>query len=158
MQLAVIEFARNVIKLEDVHSEEFCVCKNPIVQLINNQNVNLGGTMRLGEYACNIKLNSIVAEAYSQTTISERHRHRYIVNLNYKDSLEKNGMMCSSISEDKLYIEAVELKDHAWFVGVQFHPEFKSKPFAPHPLFTSFIKAAVDKKQKFDKISEQNDK
>ncbi|MDN5247738.1 MAG: CTP synthase [Wolbachia endosymbiont of Tyrophagus putrescentiae] len=148
MQLAVIEFARNVVKLEDVHSEEFCVCKNPIIKLINNQSVNLGGTMRLGEYMCNVNPDSKVASIYGDATISERHRHRYIINLDYRDSLEKKGLMCSSISEDGMCVETIELKDHPWFIGVQFHPEFQSQPFSPHPLFISFINAAVEKKQK----------
>ncbi|WP_265022999.1 CTP synthase [Wolbachia endosymbiont (group B) of Ischnura elegans] len=144
MQLAVIEFARNVIKLEDVHSEEFYTCKHPIIKLADGKNVDLGGTMRLGTYKCNVNPNSKMANVYSSVTISERHRHRYIVNLDYKNNLEENGMICSGISEDKTCIEAVELKNHSWFIGVQFHPEFQSRPFSPHPLFTSFIKAAID--------------
>lgn len=147
MQLAIIEFARNVMKLEDVHSEEFVTCENPVIKLINNKNIDLGGTMRLGEYTCNINLGSKIADAYKKNTISERHRHRYIVNVDYKNKLEENGMTCSGMSEDEVYIEAVELKDHPWFVGVQFHPEFQSRPFFPHPLFVSFIQAAIDKKQ-----------
>ncbi len=145
MQLAVIEFARNVIKLEDVHSEEFCTCKHPIIKLAGDKGVDIGGTMRLGAYKCNIRANSKMADVYGNTTISERHRHRYIVNLDYKDDLEKNGLTCSCISEDGTCIEAVVLDNHPWFTGVQFHPEFQSKPFSPHPLFVSFIKAAVNK-------------
>lgn len=110
MQLAVIEFARNVIKLEDVHSEEFYTCKHPIIKLADGKNVDLGGTMRLGTYKCNVNPNSKMANVYSSVTISERHRHRYIVNLDYKNNLEENGMICSGISEDKTCIEAVELK------------------------------------------------
>ncbi|WCR58397.1 CTP synthase [Wolbachia endosymbiont of Ctenocephalides felis wCfeJ] len=144
MQLAVIEFARSVIKLEDVHSEEFCTCRHPIIKLAGGRNVDLGGTMRLGAYECNISPSSKMADAYGNTTISERHRHRYIINSDYKDDLEKNGLICSCISEDRTCIEAVELESHPWFIGVQFHPEFKSKPFSPHPLFVSFIKAAVN--------------
>lgn len=145
MQLAVIEFARNVIHLDDVHSEEFCVCKNTIIKLINSQNINIGGTMRLGEYKCQIKSSSKIADIYKRTTISERHRHRYTINSDYRNILEKNGMLFSGVSEDKLYVEAIELREHPWFIGVQFHPEFKSKPFSPHPLFISFIKAAINK-------------
>ncbi len=145
MQLAVIEFARNVIKLEDVHSEEFCTCKHPIIKLAGNKNIDLGGTMRLGAYKCNISQSSKMADAYSDITTSERHRHRYVINSDYKDDLEKNGLICSGISEDGTCIEAVELENHPWFIGVQFHPEFQSKPFSPHPLFVSFIKAAVNK-------------
>ncbi|WP_168464740.1 CTP synthase [Wolbachia endosymbiont of Ctenocephalides felis wCfeT] len=145
MQLAVIEFARNVMKLEDAHSEEFYTCKHPIVKLASNQNTDLGGTMRLGAYKCNVSANSKMADVYENSTISERHRHRYIINLDYKDDLEKNGLICSSIAENGTCIEAVELIDHPWFIGVQFHPELQSKPFSPHPLFVSFVKAAVDK-------------
>ncbi|QKX03004.1 CTP synthase [Wolbachia endosymbiont of Litomosoides sigmodontis] len=145
MQLAVIEFARNVIKFEDVHSEEFYTCRHPIVKLVGNKNANLGGIMRLGAYKCNIRPNSKMAGAYSSAIVSERHRHRYIINLDYKDDLEKNGLICSSMSEDETCIEAVELENHPWFIGVQFHPEFQSKPFSPHPLFISFVKAAVNR-------------
>ncbi|WFW29978.1 MAG: CTP synthase [Wolbachia endosymbiont of Menacanthus eurysternus] len=145
MQLAVIEFARNVIKLEDVHSEEFCNCKHPVVKLVYNEKIGLGGTMRLGAYGCNIRPSSKVADVYNgKTIIFERHRHRYIVNSDYRNDLEKNGLICSGLSEDGMYIEAVELRKHPWFIGVQFHPEFQSKPFSPHSLFVSFIKAAID--------------
>ena len=144
MQLAVIEFVRNVIKLEDVHSEEFCTCKNPVVKLINKSS-DLGGTMRLGEHTCNLNSESKIANVYKKTNISERHRHRYIINLDYKENLEENGMACSGMSDDNLCIEAIELNNHLWFMGVQFHPEFQSKPFSPHPLFVSFIRAAIDK-------------
>ncbi|MDD9331349.1 MAG: CTP synthase [Wolbachia sp.] len=148
MQLAAIEFARNVVKLEDAHSEEFCTCQNHVVKLIDSQSVDLGGTMRLGAYTCNISSGSKIIDAYGNATILERHRHRYVINPYYKENLEKNGMTCSSTSEDKIcIIEAVELKDHPWFIGVQFHPEFQSKSFSPHPLFVSFVEAAVDKKQ-----------
>ncbi|MDU8909546.1 gamma-glutamyl-gamma-aminobutyrate hydrolase family protein, partial [Wolbachia endosymbiont of Drosophila bocqueti] len=114
--------------------------------LAGDQDDDLGGTMRLGAYKCNINANSKMMDAYSNTTISERHRHRYIINSDYKDDLEKNGLLCSGISEDGTCIEAVELESHPWFIGVQFHPEFQSKPFSPHPLFVSFVKAAIDKK------------
>ncbi|OEY86883.1 CTP synthase [Wolbachia pipientis] len=143
MQLAVIEFAHDVIKLDDVHSEEFYICQNPIIKLADNQSVDLGGTMRLGEYPCNLKAGSKIAEIYNMTTILERHRHRYIINKNYQDILEQGGMLCSGISEDGTCIEVIELKDHPWFIGVQFHPEFKSRPFTPHPIFASFVKAAI---------------
>ncbi|WCR53258.1 MAG: CTP synthase [Wolbachia endosymbiont of Ctenocephalides orientis wCori] len=153
MQLAVIELARNVAGLKDAHSEEFCTeeshtLEHHIVKLANVKNADLGGTMRLGAYNFNIAADSKIMSAYKNATISERHRHRYIINSDYKDNLEKNGLICSGISEDGTFIETVELKDHPWFIGVQFHPELKSKPFSPHPLFVSFIKAAVDKKIK----------
>ena len=105
---------------------------------------NLGGTMRLGGYDAVLKPGSHVADIYGSTTIRERHRHRYEVNINYKAKLEKAGMVFSGMSPDGQLPEIVEFADHPWFIVVQFHPELRSKPFDPHPLFTSFIKAAVD--------------
>ena len=103
-----------------------------------------GGTMRLGAYDCDLIANTKVADIYGQSHISERHRHRYEVNINYRDRLEKAGMVFSGLSPDGALPEIIELADHPWFVGVQFHPELKSKPFEPHPLFASFIRAAVE--------------
>jgi CTP synthase len=103
---------------------------------------NLGGTMRLGAYDCVLKKGSKVRDIYGKDEISERHRHRYEVNIHYKDKLEKAGLIFSGLSPDGDLPEIVEYKDHPWFIGVQFHPEFKSRPFAPHPLFKSFIEAA----------------
>ncbi|WP_339045424.1 CTP synthase [Candidatus Mesenet endosymbiont of Agriotes lineatus] len=153
MQLAVIEFARNIAKIEDAHSTEFFNCKNPIVHLFVKQgnekeiNDNLGGTMRLGAYGCHLKPDSKIIDIYKKDTIEERRRHRYSVNPDYEDILEKNGLVLSGRSIDEGLLEVIELSDHSWFIGVQFHPEFKSRPFLPHPLFISFIKAAIDRKQ-----------
>ena len=105
---------------------------------------DLGGTMRLGAYDAVLAPGSRVGEIYGAANISERHRHRYEVNIAYRDSLEEAGLRFSGMSPDGLLPEIVEIPDHPWFIGVQFHPELKSKPFEPHPLFTSFIKAAVD--------------
>ncbi|MDF3024858.1 MAG: synthetase [Alphaproteobacteria bacterium] len=105
---------------------------------------NMGGTMRLGAYPAKLTPGSLVANIYGTTDISERHRHRYEVNMTYKKQLEDAGLMFCGMSPDGKLPEIVELKDHPWFVGVQFHPELKSKPFEPHPLFTSFVKAAVE--------------
>src|SRR5882762_765741 len=111
---------------------------------VRDANGDLGGTMRLGAYEAVLDPESRVAEIYGRTQISERHRHRYEVNNAYRDSLEEAGLKFSGMSPDGLLPEIVELPDHPWFIGVQFHPELKSKPFEPHPLFTSFVKAAVD--------------
>ena len=154
MQMAVIEAARNQAGLEKASSTEFGPCDEPVVGLMTewlqgNQlvrrsaNDDLGGTMRLGAYACDLVAGSKVAEAYGQAHISERHRHRYEVNIGYREQLEKVGLVFSGLSPDGILPEIVERPDHPWFIGVQFHPELKSKPFEPHPLFTSFIAAAV---------------
>ena len=154
MQVAVVEFARNVLKMKDAGSSEFAKCENSIVGLMTEwqkggkkekrtKSSDLGGTMRLGSYPCIIKKGSLIEKIYKQTKISERHRHRYEVNINYVEQLEKEGMIFSGMSPDGRLPEIVELKDHPWFIGVQFHPEFKSRPYAAHPLFSSFIKAAI---------------
>jgi CTP synthase len=154
MQMAVIEAARNQAGLTQASSTEFGPCDDPVVGLMTewlqgNQlvrrsaNDDLGGTMRLGAYACDLVAGSKVAEAYGQAHISERHRHRYEVNIGYREKLEKVGLVFSGLSPDGILPEIVERPDHPWFIGVQFHPELKSKPFEPHPLFTSFIAAAV---------------
>ncbi len=156
MQMAVIETARNKAGLNDVGSSEFGKYGNPVVGLMTewmkgdelerrNESGDLGGTMRLGAYKAALKAGSKVREIYGSDTISERHRHRYEVNTTYKKQLEDAGIFFSGMSPDGKLPEIIELKDHPWFVGVQFHPELKSKPFDPHPLFTSFIKAAVEK-------------
>lgn len=156
MQMAVIETARNKAGLNDVGSSEFGKYGNPVVGLMTewlkgddlerrNEAGNLGGTMRLGAFQAKLAAGSKVREIYGTEMISERHRHRYEVNTTYKKQLEDAGMMFSGMSPDGKLPEIVELKDHPWFVGVQFHPELKSRPFEPHPLFTSFIKAAVVK-------------
>ncbi len=156
MQMAVIEVARHKAGLNDAGSSEFGQCNNPVVGLMTewlkgnelekrDERGNLGGTMRLGAYHAKLAANSQVREIYGDDTISERHRHRYEVNTTYKKQLEDAGLNFSGMSPDGRLPEIIEMADHPWFIGVQFHPELKSKPFAPHPLFTSFIKAAVEK-------------
>ncbi|TRW17461.1 CTP synthase [Glacieibacterium frigidum] len=154
MQMACIEAARNQAGVEAASSTEFGPTEEPVVGLITEwmsaagrqtraAGGDLGGTMRLGAYPAQLTGNSVAASVYGGTTISERHRHRYEVNVNYRERLEANGLIFSGMSPDGLLPEIVERPDHPWFVGVQFHPELKSKPFDPHPLFASFIAAAV---------------
>ena len=152
MQMAMIEFARNVLKIKNASSTELDKKSYPIVGLIDEWNKdgkiikgtdkNLGGTMRLGLYDAKLKNNSAINKIYKTNTIKERHRHRYEVNVNLKDKFEKKGLIFSGMSPDNKLPEIIELKNHPWFIGVQFHPEFKSRPLNPHPLFSSFIKAA----------------
>ena len=155
MQMAVIEAARNLAGLEGASSTEFGPCKTPVVGLMTewtrgnmlerrSAGSDLGGTMRLGKYTAVLAPQSRVARIYGAETIEERHRHRYEVNLEYRSVLEKAGMRFSGMSPDGLLPEIVEYPDHPWFVGVQFHPELKSKPFEPHPLFADFIRAAIE--------------
>ena len=146
MQCAVIEFARNVCKLADAHSFEFYRdLKHPVIHLMADQEgvTELGGTMRLGAYPCVLTEGSKSHEAYGQTEISERHRHRYELNNAYRDMLLENGLQLSGVSPDKRLVEIVEIPSHRWFVAAQFHPELKSRPTRPHPLFRDFVKAAV---------------
>ncbi|MCH8236968.1 MAG: CTP synthase [Proteobacteria bacterium] len=154
MQMAVVEAARNMAGLKDAGSTEFGPCKHPVVGLMTEwmqgeetqmrqAGDNLGGTMRLGAYPCQLAKGSRVREIYGLEEISERHRHRYEVNTAYRDDLEKAGMKFSGMSPDGILPEIIEIPDHPWFVGVQFHPELKSRPFEPHPLFTSFIAGAI---------------
>lgn len=155
MQLAVVEAARNLLLLDGASSTEFGACKDPIVGLMTewtkgnekeerSAEGDMGGTMRLGAYKASLKKGSKAAEIYGTTEISERHRHRYEVNTNYKDRLEQQGLRFSGMSPDGVLPEIVEYEDHPWFIGVQFHPELKSKPFEPHPLFVSFVEAAIN--------------
>ena len=156
MQMAILEFARNKLKIKNATSSEFGSNGVPIIGLITEWNKNgqtikgtdkdLGGTMRLGLYEAKLKENSLIKYIYKTKSIKERHRHRYEVNIDYKDKFEKNGMFFSGLSPDNMLPEIIELKNHPWFIGVQFHPEFKSRPLAPHPLFSSFIKAAKNHK------------
>jgi len=156
MQMAIIEFARNQLNLKNATSSEFDKKGLPIVGLINEWTKNgkkikgtdkdLGGTMRLGSYDAKLKENSQIRKIYKSKLIKERHRHRYEVNIAFKDKFEKKGMIFSGLSPDNKLPEIIELKNHPWFIGVQFHPEFKSRPLAPHPLFSSFIKAAKNHK------------
>lgn len=155
MQMAVIEAARNLAGLTGAGSTEFGPCEHPVVGLMTewqrgeNREVrdagdNLGGTMRLGAYPAHLEPRTHIAEIYGISEIAERHRHRYEVNINYREQLEQAGLKFSGTSPDGVLPETVELEDHPWFIGVQYHPELKSKPFDPHPLFKSFIAAALN--------------
>ena len=147
LQCAVIEFARNVLGLEDANSSEFDPqTKNPVIDLMLEQKEvrEKGGTMRLGSYRCRLKKDSKAFKAYGKMNIEERHRHRFELNNKYRDMLEKAGMIITGVNPDKDLAEIIELPGHPWFLAVQFHPEFKSRPDRPHPLFRDFIKAAID--------------
>ncbi len=154
MQMAVVEAARNLLGIEGASSTEFGPCEVPVVGLLTewvrgneverrDASSELGGTMRLGAYEAQLKPGSKVAEIYGTTTISERHRHRFEVNIHHRAELEGAGLVFSGMSPDGILPEIVEYPDHPWFIGVQFHPELRSKPLDPHPLFVSFIAAAV---------------
>ncbi|MBE04782.1 MAG: CTP synthetase [Gammaproteobacteria bacterium] len=155
MQLAVIETARNMAGIKQASSSEFGPCQHPVIGLLTEWQAsgkieqrsskdNLGGTMRLGSYDAVLDPDSKASKIYKEKTISERHRHRYEVNINYRNQLIEAGLKFSGFSPDGELPEIIERSDHPWFIGVQFHPELKSKPFDPHPLFSSFIEAAVD--------------
>ncbi|HAE91848.1 CTP synthase [Tissierella praeacuta] len=147
MQLAVVEFARNVAKLKDAHSSELNPeTPYPVIDLMPEQKDidALGGTMRLGLYPCKIKEGSKALEIYNDEIIYERHRHRYEFNNEYRDKLEEEGLIISGVSPDERLVEMIELKDHPWFIAVQYHPELKSRPTKAHPLFREFIKATID--------------
>ena len=147
MQCAVIEFARNILGLKNAHTTEIEKnTKSPVIDLMEEQTkiANKGGTMRLGSYACNIKDGSKTAEAYYRNTTTERHRHRYEFNNSYLESFEKNGMLAAGINPESNLVEIVEITTHPWFIGVQFHPEYKSTVANPHPLFVDFIKACLN--------------
>ncbi|MDB2359874.1 CTP synthase [Alphaproteobacteria bacterium] len=154
MQLTIIEYIKNVIKLKNSGSSEFGKYKNNIISLMTEWNLNnkkvkrskendLGATMRLGAYPCYIKKNSLASKVYRKKIISERHRHRYEVNPKFKSIIEKGDLIFSGFSKDKKLLEIVENKNHKWFLAVQYHPELKSKPFRPHPIFLSFIKNSL---------------
>lgn len=155
MQMAVVEAARNLVGLKDASSTEFGPSKEPVVGLLTEwvrgnevetraAGDDLGGTMRLGAYEARLAKGSKIADIYGANAISERHRHRWEVNLDYRDRLETAGLKFRGLSPDGVLPETVERDDHPWFVGVQYHPELKSRPFAPHPLFASFIHAALE--------------
>ena len=158
MQMAVIEAARNLLNIKNASTSEFGNNCTPVVGLleewqkgkkrIKGSEKNLGGTMRLGLYEAVLKNNSLISKIYCEKKIKERHRHRYEVNIEYKRDFEKKGFIFSALSPDGMLPEIIELKNHPWFIGVQFHPEFRSRPFTPHPLFSSFIKAAEVNKRK----------
>lgn len=154
MQMAVVEAARNMANMPAASSSEFGPCNEPVVGLMTEwlkdgelqqraDNGNLGGTMRLGAYEAKLKDGTRIAEIYGATDIAERHRHRYEVNMTYREPLEAAGMTFSGASPDGLLPETIEIPAHPWFIGVQYHPELKSKPFDPHPLFASFVGAAL---------------
>ena len=160
MQLAVVEYSRNVAGLAKAHSTELDPSTpDAVIYLIKewfdyrtqkiqvrDENSDFGGTLRLGAYPCVLKDGSLAAQAYKAEEISERHRHRFEFNNDYREKLEQNGLVVSGASPDNNLVEIIELADHPWFLGCQFHPEFKSKPMKPHPLFRDFIKAALDHK------------
>ena len=157
MQLTIIEYVRNVIRLKNSGSSEFGKYKNNIISLMTEWNLknkkikrskenDLGATMRLGAYPCFIKKNSLASKIYRKKMISERHRHRYEVNPKFKSIIEKGDLIFSGFSKDKKLLEIVENKNHKWFLAVQYHPELKSKPFKPHPIFLSFIKNSLTHK------------
>jgi len=146
LQVAIIEFARDVCGIPDTNSSEFAPeCANPVIALMATQQgiQEMGGTMRLGAYPCRLRPGSRVAQVYNATEVSERHRHRYEVSNAYRDVLAEYGMRCSGLSPDGSLVEMIELPDHPWFIGCQFHPELKSRPMRPHPLFAGFVGAAL---------------
>jgi len=147
MQCAVIEFARNVLNLEDAHSTEMDrKTPFPVIDLMEEQKgvLNMGGTMRLGSYSCTLQKKSNVHKAYGKTEINERHRHRYEFNNLYLKEFEIAGMSATGINPDSNLVEIIEIVNHPWYVGVQFHPEYKSTVINPHPLFVKFVEAAMN--------------
>lgn len=151
MQCAVIEFARNVLGLKDAHSIEMNEnTKDPVISMMEEQKkiINKGGTMRLGSYTCDLKKGSKSAAIYGKNRITERHRHRYEFNNSYLQQFEKAGMIASGVNPENNLVEIVELKDHPFFIGGQFHPELKSTVDNPHPLFVNFVAAALSYSKK----------
>jgi CTP synthase len=145
LQVAIIEFARHVCSLPETNSSEFeAECTNPVISLMESQRSvkDMGGTMRLGAYPCRLRPGTLAAQIYGEVEVSERHRHRYEVNNAYRDVLAEHGLRCAGLSPDGSLVELIELPDHPWFIGCQFHPELKSRPMKPHPLFASFVGAA----------------
>jgi len=149
MQMAVIEFARNVAKMKGANSEEInAKIAYPVIHIMPEQQELLkqkqyGGTIRLGAWPCKLKKGSRIQEIYNKTRVSERHRHRYEVNNKFRSRLEKKGLVIAGTSPDNQLVEAIEISDHPFFIGTQFHPEYKSRPLAPHPLFVEFIKVCL---------------
>ena len=157
LQCAVIEYARNVCGINDANSSEFSQnTKDFVIDLLPNQDLDkddVGASMRLGTYPCKIEKNTLTSEIYKDEVIYERHRHRYEVNNKYRDTLEENGLIFSGLSPDNNLVEMIELKDHPFFVASQFHPEFKSRPWEPSPIFNSFIKSASIKTQNKNEVT-----
>ena len=163
MQLSLIEFAINVLKIKNAGSTEINKKCVPVIGLIEEWYKDgilkkgdlkkIGGTMRLGKYECNLLEKTLIRQIYKSNKVFERHRHRYEVNIKYREKFEQKGLIFSGLSNNNKLPETIELKSHPWFIGVQFHPEFKSRPLNPHPLFASFIKAAKNNK-KMTKIKE----
>ena len=149
MQMAVVEFARDICRMDNANSVEFdAETPYPVIDLMHDQRstTQKGGTMRLGSYPCVLQPGSIAAQAYNATEVSERHRHRYEVNNQFREQLAAAGLIFSGLSPDKRLVEMIELPNHPYFVGCQFHPEFKSRPMAAHPLFSRFVKASLEKR------------
>jgi CTP synthase len=150
LQTAIIEFARNVCGLDDSHSSEFAPdCANPVISLMESQQhvTDMGGTMRLGAYPCRLRPGSLAADVYGVPEVSERHRHRYEVSNSYRDLFAEHGLRFSGLSPDGSLVEMIELPAHPWYIGCQFHPELRSRPTRPHPLFAGFIAAAAGAKR-----------
>ena len=157
MQIAVIEYARNVLGLADANSGEFDEqCENKVIHFIPGQSehIDKGGTLRLGAYPCVLGEGTRIAGFYGTDRISERHRHRYEFNNEYRDRFTEAGLTLSGISPDGRLVETVEISDRAFFIGVQFHPEFKSRPDRPHPLFREFVAAALARKKEAETCAE----
>jgi CTP synthase len=161
MQLAVIEYARNVCGIKAASSTEFLKdCPEPVIDLMPDQRGvrDKGGTMRLGAYPCVLAPGSRVVELYGQEKISERHRHRYEFNNDYREKLSSAGLLLSGTSPDDRLVEIVELASHPYFVGCQFHPEFKSRPMAAHPLFSGFVAAGIRRRDEITKSARTEEK
>lgn len=165
MQMAAIEFARNVCGIKDATSREFVgdkkTARNLVIDIMSEQkNIrDMGGTMRLGAYPCRVEKGTKTFEAYGTGMISERHRHRYEFNNKYRALFEKKGLTMAGVNDDRDLVEIIEISEHPWFIGVQFHPEFKSKPLAPHPLFKRFVAASWEQKKKvLDKVLSKKSK
>ena len=149
MQFAAVEFARNVLKLKDANTTEVdAQTKNPVIDIMESQKsiTRKGGTMRLGEYACALTKGTKASHIYGRSKITERHRHRYEFNNDYLKRFEENGMTAAGTNPETNLVEIIELKNHPFFIGVQFHPEYKSTVENPHPLFVKFVRAAMEQK------------
>ena len=155
MQVAIIEFARHVAAIDDAHSSEFAPeCASPVIALLEAQQgvQDMGGTMRLGAYTARLARGTKTAEVYGVPEVSERHRHRYEVSNTFRETLVEKGLKLSGISPDGSLVEIIELPNHPWYVGCQFHPELRSRPSRPHPLFAGFIAAAVAQKRRVAEV------